>query len=604
MLRLFGFVALMATPSMAGGDKTITQVVTLLQEMLDKSKDDGSADRTLFGKFKCYCDSSTEKTKTAIETTSEDIERMDALIADKTAQNTAYSQEAAKLEADMAENQKGQGEATTTRGKEEEAFEKEEEDLVKGIEQLDKGIDILAAVGADQTVSGDSDSELLMAKDATESAKAMFMSKKSVVKKLDDNLKEALRAASVFLNDKQRGAVSSFLQAPFTGNYNAQSGEIVGVLKNMNDTFTANLANARQVESKAISDYNAMIKVMSEEYDDMSDLFEKRKKEIGETAELVSKTTSEMNTAQQRLADDQEFLASLTDRCAKKKAEFEKRNMLRSQEEAAIAEAIAVLNSDAAFATFGTVGATSSGATGFIQFRESKNEDAQKVRSTAAAALARSSKELHSVRLAKIAMELSSKSKAENPFVKVLENINGTVDLIDAEEADDSQKLATCNKEQDINNKKRDDKKAKMDELTASISELEISAKSTKKQISETEVSLADNRASQKESTDARNEANAIFKTNLKNLEDAERILAKATKVLVKYYKYLHSHNAEKTYREVDGKDSGRQPAANHPWLLGSGQDRFGAPGGVLRGAGVRRLQLRRLVEVVACAGV
>merc|ERR1719333_1794035 len=300
-----------------------------------------------------------------------------------------------------------------------------------------------------------------------------------------------------------------------------------------------------------------MIKVMTEEYNDMSDLFEKRKKEIGETAELASTTTSEMNTAQQRLADDQEFLASLTDRCAKKKAEFEKRNMLRSQEEAAIAEAVAVLNSDAAFETFGSVSATSTGATSFVQFSESQKEDVQKVRSTAAAALARSSRQLHSVRLAKIAMELSSKGKATNPFVKVLENINSTVDLIDAEEADDSQKLATCNKEQEINNKKRDDKKAKMDELTASISELEISAKSTKKQISETEVSLADNRASQKESTDARNEANAIFKTNLKNPEDAERILAKATKVLVKYYKYLHSHNAEKTYKEVDGKDSG-----------------------------------------------
>merc|ERR1719478_1976108 len=177
---------------------------------------------------------------------------MEALVSDKSAVNTAYSQEAAKLEADMAENKKGQGEATTTRGK-------EEEDLVKGIEQLEKGIEILAAVGADQTVTGDSDSELLMAKDATESAKAMFMSKKSVVKKLDENVKQALRAASVFLDDKQRGMVSSFLQAP-TGNYNAQSGEIVGVLKNMNDTFTANLANARQVESKAIFDYNAMMK--------------------------------------------------------------------------------------------------------------------------------------------------------------------------------------------------------------------------------------------------------------------------------------------------------------------------------------------------------
>merc|ERR1719313_2203988 len=384
----------------------------------------------------------------------------------------------------------------------------------------------------------------------------MFMAKKSVVKKLD-NLKEALRSATVFLNDKQRSMVSSFLQAPFTGNYNAQSGEIVGVLKNMNDTFTANLANARQVEAKALADFTAMKKVLDEEYDEASDLFEKRKKEIGETAELISTTTSERDTADTRLADDQEFLASLTDRCAKKKADFDKRNMLRSQEEAAIAEAIAVLNSDAAFSTFGKVSATSTGATSFIQISKSEDQDMQKVASTAAAALARSSKELHSVRLAKIAMALQSKNKATNPFVKVLENINGTVELIDAEEADDKQKLDTCNSEQDINTKKRDDKKAKMDELTGTITELEISAKTTKTTISETEEDLAANRAAQKEATDARNAQNAVFKENLKNLQDAEKILAKATEVLVKYYKYLHSHTAEKTYREVDGKDSG-----------------------------------------------
>merc|ERR1719409_977216 len=116
---------MVAPASTVSGDKTITQVVTLLQEMLDKSKDDGKSDRTVFGKFQCYCDTTTAKTKEAIETTTEDIERMDALIADKRAQNSAYSQEAAKLEADMATNTKGQGQATSTRGKEEEAFEKE-----------------------------------------------------------------------------------------------------------------------------------------------------------------------------------------------------------------------------------------------------------------------------------------------------------------------------------------------------------------------------------------------------------------------------------------------------------------------------------------------
>merc|ERR1719240_1411137 len=96
-----------------------------------------------------------------------------------------------------------------------------------------------------------------------------------------------------------------------------------------------------------------------------------------------------------------------------------------------------------------------------------------------------------------------------------------------------------------------------MDDLTSSINDLEISAKDYRKQIAETEEQLADNGAGQKATTETRNEQNAVFKENLKNLEDAEKILAKATKVLVKYYKFLHSHNAEKTYKEVDGKDSG-----------------------------------------------
>merc|ERR1719409_25876 len=112
---------MVAPASTVSGDKTITQVVTLLQDMLDKSKDDGKSDRTVFGKFQCYCDTTTAKRKEAIATTTEDIERMDALIADKRAQNSAYSQEAAKLEADIAALEKADGEAESTRDKAQEA---------------------------------------------------------------------------------------------------------------------------------------------------------------------------------------------------------------------------------------------------------------------------------------------------------------------------------------------------------------------------------------------------------------------------------------------------------------------------------------------------
>jgi hypothetical protein len=34
------------------GDKTITKVVKLLQDMLDKSKEEGDAEKKIYGKFK------------------------------------------------------------------------------------------------------------------------------------------------------------------------------------------------------------------------------------------------------------------------------------------------------------------------------------------------------------------------------------------------------------------------------------------------------------------------------------------------------------------------------------------------------------------------
>merc|ERR1719389_1268219 len=79
--------------------------------------------------------------------------------------------------------------------------------------------------------------------------------------------KQALRAASVFLTATQRKAVTSFLQAP--GNYNSQSGEITGILKNMNDTFTSNLAMARDEEAKSLKSYSDYKQEAEQQYADM-----------------------------------------------------------------------------------------------------------------------------------------------------------------------------------------------------------------------------------------------------------------------------------------------------------------------------------------------
>merc|ERR1719252_139682 len=280
-----------------------------------------------------------------------------------------------------------------------------------------------------------------------------------------------------------------------------------------------------------------MMEVKTAEYEEMEELFEAKKKEIGDNAAQISTISSEVETMEAELAADQEFLAALTERCTSKKAEFEKRNMLRAGEEAAIAEAISILNSDAAFESFGKVDATSTGATGFIQLSETPD-----LRKKASRELILASRKMHSVRVARIAMAISD----GNPFKKVLEMINKTIGIIEAEEADDVENEAA-----------KKDKETDIQTLESNIDALKVAIEGTESSITLATEDLALNRDSQASTTKTRTDAHAVFKETLSNCEDAEKILAKAIEVLTKYYEFLHSHNAEKTYEMKKGKDSG-----------------------------------------------
>merc|ERR1719473_1696131 len=77
---------------------------------------------------------------------------------------------------------------------------------------------------------------------------------------------------------------------------------------------------------------------------------------LGNNAAEIAKTDSEKTTLEGEVSDNNEFLTALTTRCNTKKADYEKRNMLRANEEAAIAQAISILNSDSSFDTFAATG--------------------------------------------------------------------------------------------------------------------------------------------------------------------------------------------------------------------------------------------------------
>jgi len=553
MLGLIFYVAVTGS-AFGTGDRTITQVVGLLEQMLTSSKADGKTDREVFAKFKCYCDTNIEEKNDSIDLATLDIETMQATLAQRKSQNAKLSQEVAKLKQQLDENVEGRGTADTLRGEENTAFQTEESDLETGIDQLGRAIDILSAVGADQTVSGDISSSQLLSADATAAAEdVVFLKKGDKMKKLTEQQKTDIRAAAVHLSGKERKAVTSFISMEHPGNYGAQSGEIVGIIKEMKDTFTSNLASSRKLEAKRLGDYDALILAKTDEHTIMNASWESKKVQIGDNAAEIATTKSEVDTRSGTKSDDETFLIALTDRCSTKAKEFEHRNMLRTNEEAAIAQAISILNSDASFKTLGSVAASSTGATsaGFLQLavfhrRFSPRKEATKLLQGTAA---------KSARVAKVVDAL----KGGNPFEEVLEQVRAMITLIDKEETDDTNKKNWCDGENTNTEANKGDRENTINTLGTNLANLQISSGETAGNIVQAKADLQSNRDSQETEKATRKAAGEQFDTSFANLKQAEKILGKAIEVLTKYYDWLHKHNGAHSYTAHVGKDSGGQ---------------------------------------------
>merc|ERR1719359_1670129 len=345
---------------------TIGKVTKILKDILKKNKEDGEKDRELFAKFRCYCDTNEKEKTESVETLDKQIKLLSSELAELKGDTGKRSAENGELSISISDNEAARTMADSVRDKDNKAFTDEETDLTAAIDSLDQAIDTLSAIGADMTAA---DADRVSGADT-----GSFLKKDTHLSKVSDKIlgvretmKHAFMAASALLGPKQRRTFESFLQAPFTGAYQSQSGEIVGILKSMRDTFKANLADARQRESTSQEDYDKFSKVKTDNYDKMKKVFETNEEVMGTNDDEVATKKSSKADAEVSFLEDSQFLAKLTALCAKKTKEYEKRKMIRSNEEAAVAQGVSILNSEEASAAFGDIKATTEGGTGFMQ---------------------------------------------------------------------------------------------------------------------------------------------------------------------------------------------------------------------------------------------
>lgn len=523
------------------GSQVVTQVVKLLEDMLEKSKADGDADRKTYAKFLCYCNTQKETKTEEIGKLTEEISLLETKLEELKGSNGELSSECAKLKSDINANKQARASLEAMRKKENEAFKALSSDLTTSIEMINKAVEVLAEVGADQTLE----------KSATDHTKFMAGYKTASLLKLKERVAEAWSVASVFLTNKQRPIIDSFLQAPFTGTYTAQSGQVVGILKDMRDTFQRDLATATETEQKQEYAYSKLMIAKLDAFNEMRILYDEKQELLSENDEELSTKEEQSSEATKQKENCEQFLATILPMCDTKAKEYKERNMLRANEDAALTEAIAILNKESSFALFGNVAATSTGTiqggkVALIQYSSvtqhlpAGGSARLSVEQFLRAASASAGK---SLKLVKIVALL----EADNPFTTVLTEISKMLALIEEEGKLDKDKFDWCKDERTKHTAMGKAYDESIAETTSAIglliSTIEDPEKGLKAQIQATEQSLEENYESQKLQTEMRTVESQEYQKNIKNIVEAESLLGSAINVLTKYYKGLEEGN-------------------------------------------------------------
>merc|ERR1711920_1159110 len=247
---------------------------------------------------------------------------------------------------------------------------------------------------------------------------------------------DAAQVLRQFVNNKRdmleadRQDIVAFLSGTENSEYAPQSGEILGILKQIADELCAGLADATAKEDAAVKAYKELMAAKTKEINALTASIEKKLKKIGDLSVAIAEAKNELGDAGEAIIADKEFLANVEKNCATKTAEWEVIVKTRTEELVALADTIKVLNDDDALELFKR---TLPSASSFVQL----GQTAASMRSRALAALAN----VRGVQVDLIGLALHGKKIG---FEKVIGMIDEMIATLKNEQGDDDKKKEYC----------------------------------------------------------------------------------------------------------------------------------------------------------------
>merc|ERR1719248_81168 len=340
-------------------------------------------------------------------------------------------EDVAAHQADRAAAKEAIAKATAIREKEAAAFAKETAELTAYLNALDRAIAAL-----EKGVSGG-----FLQSGASALLRRIVLAKRDMD---EDNRQELL----AFL--------SGTAVPPAYGNeYVPQSGEILGILKQLHDEMAKDKADTIAAEEAAIAAYKELMAAKTKEVAALTKMIEDKLTRIAELGVEIATMKNDLTDSEESLIEDKKFLADLDKNCATKKKEWAEICKMRALELQALADTIKILNDDDALELFKKTLPSS-----FVQVKVTL--DSERTRALSIVQKAQQSSQVGRPQLDLIALTLRGKKIG---FEKVIAMIDEMVVNLKAEQVADDDKKEYCTVSLDT----ADDKKKELEHTIAGL---------------------------------------------------------------------------------------------------------------------------------------
>lgn len=498
-----------ARMAIRSGDSTVSKVIALLDELKGKVQADLDAETSLMEEYSTWCKDEQTTTSYAIKDEVRRIGELQAAVEDASGKAEANGAAIAELGPAIAGKKSEHDEATNVRGETKKAFVAKEKELVEAEDMLRRAYSVLKnAMHNDHSfIQGGK------AKKMEEVVAALG----AVINAawIDTASQKKLKAFMQEDGDDDELTLTPPQSASY--NYESKSGNILQTIDDMRDKVVDNLRNARTAETKSVHGYELLSQSLNNEINVLSEQLEQAQAAKGAAEEAGGAAAGELKEVEGAKAADESYLATTTQNCNAKAAEWDARQKAAADEMATL---------DAAKDTL------ANGVKVFAQVKTSHQSSRDLERRARVVSLLKGlGRKFNSFGM----LQAASSANAD-PFGKVRGMIQDMITKLEEQARAEADHEAMCREELAVNEKKKAKKIAALDKYNTRLDKATASIGQMKDEIVTLKQELKDLHAAVTEATRLRNEEHA---DNTKTIEDnklSAAAVADAIKILREFY--------------------------------------------------------------------